>query len=270
MDELYSICWNITHKCNENCKFCYRKMCNDNSLDDNKRIFDNISKIKIDKITFSGGEPLLYDHLFKLADYIKSKNPSIKLSLTTNGQLINDDVFNKILNTFDWISFSIDSSSIDVNSEIGRGKEHLEKIISLLDKFNDKIKLKINTVANKYNINDLENIYNLISRYNISRWKLFRFYPLRKGKENENLFYLSDNESLMIKDYIDKKDSKIKIHFNDFDEFTTSYFNIYPDGSIENNKSENIGNLLYDDIFTILEKKKSDLTHHILRKNFNN
>ena len=176
MNELYSICWNITNKCNENCKFCYRKICDDNSLEENKKIFDNISQIKIDKITFSGGEPLLYEDLFKLADYIKSKNPEIKLSLTTNGQIINDELFNKIINTFDWISFSIDSSNTSVNDEIGRGKNHLEKIIGLLDKFNNKIKLKINTVANKYNINDLENIYNIISKYQINRWKIFIFF----------------------------------------------------------------------------------------------
>lgn len=73
MKELYSICWNITNKCNENCKFCYRKICNDNSLEQNKKIFDNLSQIKVDKITFSGGEPLLYGSLFELVDYIKLK-----------------------------------------------------------------------------------------------------------------------------------------------------------------------------------------------------
>lgn len=270
MNELYSICWNITNKCNENCKFCYRKICDDNSLEENKKIFDNISQIRIDKITFSGGEPLLYEDLFKLADYIKCKNPEIKLSLTTNGQMINDELFNKIVNTFDWISFSIDSSNINVNDEIGRGKNHLEKIVSLLDKFNNKIKLKINTVANKYNIDDLENIYNIISKYQISRWKIFRFYPLRKGKENQNLFYLNDSESQLVEEYVLRKqseNSKIKIHYNNLNEFTTSYFNIYPDGSIENNKDENIGNLLCDDISTILNIKQKELINHNLRKN---
>ena len=46
MNELYSIYWNITNKCNENCKFCYRKVCKDNTLEQNKRIFDNLSQVK--------------------------------------------------------------------------------------------------------------------------------------------------------------------------------------------------------------------------------
>ena len=90
MKELYSVCWNVTNKCNENCKFCYRKISNDNSLENNIKIFNNISNIKINKITFAGGEPLLYDKLFDLVDYIKKNNPDITLSITTNGKIINN------------------------------------------------------------------------------------------------------------------------------------------------------------------------------------
>lgn len=269
MNQLYSICWNITNKCNENCKFCYRKICKDNTLVENKQIFDKLSKIQIDKITFAGGEPLLYEDLFSLIDYIKTKNPKIKLSLTTNGQKIDDELLEKIIKIFDAISFSIDSSNEVINEEIGRGKNHLSTIIKLLDKCDNRIRVKVNTVANKYNLSDLENIYNIISKYNINRWKILRFYPLRKGKENKGLFYLNDDESKEIERFIDDKmkNTKIKIHYNDFNEFTTSYFNIYPDGSLENMNDEDIGNLLYDDIDHILELKGEELTNHILRRN---
>ncbi|MCI8394212.1 MAG: hypothetical protein HFH86_01845 [Bacilli bacterium] len=56
------------------------------------------------------------------------------------------------------------------------------------------------------------------------------------------------------------------IHYNNLTEFTTSYFNIYPNGSIENSNDEDIGNLLTDDIFKILEIKQKDLINHDLRK----
>ena len=267
MQELYSICWNITNKCNENCKFCYRKICKDNTLEDNKKIFDNLSKIKIGKITFAGGEPLLYKDLFLLVAYIKSKNSNIKLSLTTNGKIINKQLLEKILKTFDWITFPIDSASSIINDKVGRGEYHLSKVIELLNSCNNKIKIKINTVANKFNLNYLDNIYNIISKYNISRWKIFRFYSIRKGKENKNMFYLNNIESNQIKKYVDDKNriSSINIQYNDINEFETSYFNIYPDGSIENNLNKNIGNLLYDDINVILRLKDKELINHNLR-----
>ena len=270
MKELYSICWNITYRCNENCKFCYRKICKENSLKENKKIFDNLQNIRIGKITFAGGEPLLYENLFELVNYIHEKNPDIILSLTTNGKIIDDVLLEKIIKTFDWLTFSIDSSDENVNDVIGRGTNHLSKVINLLEKCNNRIKLKINTVVTKINVNDLINIYNIISKFNISRWKIFRFYPLRKGNENKELFYLSDAESKQVETtihYLNQND-KIKIHYNDFDEFVTSYFNIFPDGSIENNDNECIGNLLDNSISDILMIKKQELTNHSLRRNY--
>lgn len=118
MNELYSICWNITNKCNENCKFCYRKLCKDNTIEENKKIFDQLSKIKIGKISFCGGEPLLYDGLFEIVDYIHNLNPQIKLSITTNGQIIDDKLLEKIISKFDYITYSIDSSNEEMNDYI--------------------------------------------------------------------------------------------------------------------------------------------------------
>lgn len=269
MKELYSVCWNVTNKCNENCKFCYRKISNDNSLENNIKIFNNISNIKINKITFAGGEPLLYDKLFDLVDYIKKNNPDIILSITTNGKIINEHIIDEIIKRFDWITFSIDSSDNNINEEIGRGSNHLPKIIWLLEKFNNKINIKINTVVSKYNLEDLNNIYNIISKYNIQRWKLFRFYPNRKGKTNRTLFEITNKESEKIEKWtkeLKTYNKKINIEYNDYDEIATSYFSIYPDGSVENKYNEVIGNLITNSIDNILKVKEEELQNHNLRK----
>lgn len=65
-NNLDSLCWNITGICNENCKFCYRKKCKDNTLEENKKIVDNLFQINIKKISFCGGEPLLLKIYFHL------------------------------------------------------------------------------------------------------------------------------------------------------------------------------------------------------------
>lgn len=272
MNELYSVCWNITNKCNENCKFCYRKLCKDNTLEENKKIFDNLMQISIGKISFCGGEPLLYEDLFELVKYIREKNPSIKLSITTNGKIIDNSLLEKIIENFDWLTLSLDSMDDEINEQMGRGKEHKDKVLFLLKKCNNRIKIKINTVATQINKKDLINVYNTISNFNINRWKVFRFYPLRRGNVNKEMFYLDDLASKEIEQQIldlQKKQNIIKIQYNDFGDFTSSYFNIYPDGSIENSKDEDIGNLLETPIQEILKMKEQELIHHELRKNEN-
>ena len=39
--EKRSVCWNITSRCNENCKFCYRILTDsENDLEKNKKILE--------------------------------------------------------------------------------------------------------------------------------------------------------------------------------------------------------------------------------------
>ena len=267
MNSIYTVCWNITSNCNENCKFCFRKKCKENSLKQNKEILDNLLKIKIHKLTFSGGEALLYDNLFKLVDYAKQKDPSIILSLTSNGKVIDKYLMEKIIQKFDIITFSIDSTKEDINKKIGRGKEHLSKVIEILNICNNKIDIKINTVVSKYNITELENIYEIIKKYNVSRWKILRYYPIRDSIKYKDEFYIDGKVSDNVKNIINniKRKSNIIINYDDIKEFNTSYFNIYPDGSIENNKSEVIGNLLNTPINEILRRKKSELINNYSR-----
>lgn len=271
MDSLYSVCWNITSKCNEDCKFCFRKKCNENTLEQNKKIFDNLSKIKIQKLTFSGGEALLYNDLFELVDYIKQKNPSLILSLTSNGKIIDDIIMQKIIEMFDIITFSIDSSINHINEKIGRGKNHLNKVVKLLDICNNKIEIKINTVANRYNIDDLENIYNIIKKYNISRWKILRYYPVRDSITYKDEFYIDDKISNKVEKILNniKKESSIIINYDNEKEFKTSYFIIYPDGSVENNELQEIGNLLHTPITKILNLKENELVNNFSKNFFN-
>ena len=271
MDSLYSVCWNITSNCNENCKFCFRKKCNENTLEENKKIFDNLSKIKIHKLTFSGGEALLYKDLFDLADYIKEKNPSLILSLTSNGKIINDKIMKKIIEKFDIITFPIDSSDDDINEKIGRGKNHLAKVKKLLDICNNKIKIKINTVANNYNIEDLENIYKLIEKYNISRWKILRYYPIRDSVKYKEEFYIDDKISNIVEKIINniRNENNIVINYDNEKEFKTSYFIIYPDGSVENNQLQDVGNLLHTPITEILNLKEEELVNNFSKDIFN-
>ena len=177
MEELYSVCWNITSKCNKNCKFCYRRICEDSTLEENKKIFNNLNEIKkLHKIGFCGGEPLLYPFLFELIEYIKQKNPEIQISLTTNASLINEKNIGKIISTFDWITLDVDSLNDKINEKIGRGNEYLVHLKKVLDWCNGKTKIKINSVASQFNISEFPQIYKFLCQYEIKRWKIMRFF----------------------------------------------------------------------------------------------
>ena len=245
MNDDCQIVWNLTSRCNQKCKFCFRKKCADSSIEENKKIVDRLSKLNIKSLSISGGEALLYKDIFCLLDYIKIKLPKVKLILNTNCQSIDYNILSIIINKFDAITLPIESIDSRYNTEIGRGAKHIENILRVLEFCNYKIEIKINTVIMKDNVNQIEKIYNLIKKYNIKRWKIFRFLPVRDAKIYDNEFRISDEISLILENMINtiNNNSDIEISYNKEKNYKTKYF-IYPDGTIENNRLEQIKNFL--------------------------
>lgn len=191
------VCWNITDRCNENCQFCYRILCNrENTYEQNKIILKALIDLNVEKISWTGGESLLYTHLFELMK--EAHNYGIKNNIITNGRNLNGKIIKDIEEYTDYITFSLDSLDDNVNNELGRGIEHAEHIIKLLDYIKENkinIKVKLNSIVTKYNIGYIKGITNIINKYDFERWKLFKFIALRgKSLENAEKFEITEAE----------------------------------------------------------------------------
>lgn len=267
MSKIYSVCWNITEKCNENCDFCFRTMFEDLSLTENKIIADKLINHGVEKITFAGGEPLLYEDLFELAEYIKLKNPNILISLTTNGLLIDSTNYFKILQFFDWITFDFESSKEEYHELIGRGRLHLQKNLENLKLFNGKINIKINTVATKQNICEIPLIWEIIKKFDVKRWKIFRYYPIVfKAKQNKNKYLITDDEFAELCEEVSSltRFTNVQVDFNDYNDFLTTYFSIFPNGTLKDNAGNVTCNMLTDSLDDCINS--INLSNHFLRR----
>ena len=68
------VCWNITSRCNKNCKYCFKFNKKDLSLEENKKILENLVERKVTRIAWTGGEPYLYEDLKELLKLSKQHN----------------------------------------------------------------------------------------------------------------------------------------------------------------------------------------------------
>ena len=202
------------------------------------------------------GEALLYPNLISLLK--KAKENGINNKLITNGMLLaQNDEIKEICNYLDSLTLSIDSTDNEINAELGRGINHYNNIKTILEYVKDKeLKLNINTVVSKKNINQLDDLGNFLNKYKINSWRVFQFMPLRETAEkNREQFEISDAEFESKKGVFQKFENIGKVDYRQEKDMEDK-IDIKP-------KSPNlviIGNIAYDIIdFSKLEEKRPNI-----------
>jgi MoaA/NifB/PqqE/SkfB family radical SAM enzyme/GT2 family glycosyltransferase len=155
--------YNITSKCNLSCKMCdIPKMQSAGELDlkQIKKMIDHLKKAGIDRISFTGGEPLIRKDIYEILQYAHKKN--IRTFLCSNGTLINEDTVKKIVPYVSSVNISLDGTK-NIHEKL-RGKGNFDKAvraIKLLKKH--KIHTTIATVITKENYEDIPNLMKFVA-----------------------------------------------------------------------------------------------------------
>lgn len=157
--------FHLTNSCNYRCTYCFGKFPEKKelTLEQACAVVDNIyryfkwNKITDGRINLAGGEPLLYPHIDELIDYINAYG--IKVSVITNGSLLSEERIKLWNDKVYCIALSLDSALPQTNAEIGRlccnktiSIKQAVRITQAIHR--NRIKLKINTVVSKFNVNE--------------------------------------------------------------------------------------------------------------------
>ncbi len=197
MKTFETVSFHIVKPCNMKCKFCYATFDDMHvqtmSKYDAFNIIGKLQRAGVQKITFAGGEPMLYKELDACIVYAKSLG--MTTSIITNGSLITDEWLWDMRKKLDWIGLSVDSLNPATNELIGRKSKHPVHYFTLIDAIKQYgYKLKINTVVNAYNKD--EDFNEFITKFAPKRWKVFQ--ALRVEGQNDTQF---DEVKVTTKEY---------------------------------------------------------------------
>ena len=241
------ICWNITARCNQNCKYCHRfQNIKDLKFEENLLILNKLKNANINSITWTGGEALLLE---EIDDLLKiSHENKIKNKLITNGKLLTKNRIDKIYKYLDSITLSIDSIDDEINNTLGRGINHFQEIKEILDYIHEmkyNVKVRINSVICKNNLETINKLVDFLNEYNIYSWRIFKFMPLReKAIINKNIFDITLDEYNNVIFYIKNNSNIRKIDTRVEEDMEKKYILILANGDIiktESGKDKKIG-----------------------------
>jgi len=181
----------LTDKCNLSCLHCYaknvsgerRELKTENFLN----LIDELASLGVLEIVFTGGEPLLYDDIFEVLRYTKSKK--IDFSIFTNGTLLNKNTIMKLkaLNP-QYIAISLDSNKAEIHNKI-REKKCFSKVVKNIEFLvSEGIPTRINYTIFK-GINDkdveIEDTISFFIQKKVNRYVVSTVTEYGKGKKNK-------------------------------------------------------------------------------------
>jgi radical SAM protein with 4Fe4S-binding SPASM domain len=181
------VVWNVTNRCNLRCKHCYieaedRKYQDELSTEEAREMINDLAAMKVPVLLFSGGEPLIRQDIYELGQMAAEKG--LRPVISTNGTLIDDAVARKIKKAgFQYVGISIDGAPAthdEFRNHPGAFADALRGIRACL---NNGVKTGIRFTVNKYNQDDLPEIFEIIEREGIPRFCMYHLVYAGRGRE---------------------------------------------------------------------------------------
>lgn len=213
METKYEINIHVLEACNFRCRQCFSKFGTKKLLpvEGWKKIIDNcIAGANVTEFNIAGGEPMLYPGLVELVQYIRDKG--VKVSLITNGSLMDEEWVKKYAGMFDTIGFSVDSINDETNRKIGRCDRNektipagrIVELCELIRKYAPGCRIKINTVVSALNKDEV--MSDFIDEVAADRWKILRMKPFQYGSFSNIDIQVSDEE---FEEFVDRNKDRI-------------------------------------------------------------
>lgn len=150
-----------TRKCNLNCFYCYQKdnISSDMSYQLFTKILDNLSKLGLSIVSFTGGEPLVWRDIVRAIHYCNSKQ--LLVQLTTNGILLSEQIIKEYqVAGLDYLMVSIDAVDRSIVSK--KTIFNNPQIIDLLNYARSiGITVSVNSVVNNDNYTEILKLANI-------------------------------------------------------------------------------------------------------------
>ncbi len=179
----------LTQKCNLRCGHCFTNAADTPSEGVPTKVWlailDEMSSIGVINARFTGGEPTCRKDWYEILSHARKLNFAI--SLQTNGIYDNAATTIKKIASLDIEQVTISLDGIGRTHDSLRGYGAFDKLMASMDLMKSEgIKLRFNTILTTSNVDQMPQIFDLVSQYGVSI-NLFYMRSLGKGANNSKI-----------------------------------------------------------------------------------
>lgn len=162
----------ITNLCNARCIHCDRHKWSNSEVNRNEmptnvieKLLEDLAKMGVQSVTFSGGEPTLRKDFIYIIR--KAKSVGLHVGILSNGSNIDNELAKQICMNCDWIRISVDAYDTKTYKEIRglelrRVKSSINNLQRFKNKHNHSFKIGISYLIQKGNVKGVTNVTDLL------------------------------------------------------------------------------------------------------------
>jgi len=189
--QLRMVAWEVTRRCNLACVHC-RASASDEPCDDELStrecfaLLDEIASFARPVIILTGGEPLLREDIFDIAEYGAGKG--LRMVMAPNGTLVDVEVADKLKRAgIARISLSLDGANAGAHDSFRQVEGAFYAVIRAARAAKEAgLEFQINSTVTSINVSEIPDIMNLAVDMGASAFHVFMLVPTGRAKGLEN------------------------------------------------------------------------------------
>ena len=179
--------WEVTRACALSCRHCRAEAIderhpNELSLDEGRKLLDDIAGMGTPIVIFTGGDPLQRGDLDQLIMHAKANGLRVGTIPATTERLTRKRVHRLKVAGLDQMAMSIDGSTAETHDGFRRVPGCFDKAMeAAVFAHAEELPLQVNTVFAAWNFDDFDSMARLVQQLDVVFWEVFFLVPTGRG-----------------------------------------------------------------------------------------
>lgn len=184
----FIVIWEVTRACQLKCVHCradaqLRPDPNELTHEEGIRLIDQIYEMDNPMLVFSGGDCMMREDLFDLADYAIKKGMRVSMTPSATPNVTREKIVkSKEAGLSRW-GISLDGPNKEIHDKFRGTEGSFDMTINIIKHLNElDMPFQIQTVISRYNVDYLEEMAKLVADLKASVWYIFLLVPTGRGQ----------------------------------------------------------------------------------------